>query len=169
MMAEDSRRIRLVQPATASVDRVEAVYREHGDRLWRAVRAFAGDADVASDAVAEAFAQLIRRGDEVRDPAAWVWRTAFRIAAGELKVSRDRATVQLTGDTPAVTAPADGAALDLLRALSQLSRLQRAALLLHDYAGFPAREAAAIVGSSEPAMRVHLMRGRRKMRALLGE
>ena len=49
-------------------DRVERLYREQGRRLWAAVLAYTRDRDVADDAVAEAFAQLIRRDDEVRDP-----------------------------------------------------------------------------------------------------
>ena len=59
-------------------DRVEAVYRADGDRLWRAVFAFTSDPEIASDAVAEAYAQVLPRGAAVRDPAAWTWRTAFR-------------------------------------------------------------------------------------------
>jgi DNA-directed RNA polymerase specialized sigma24 family protein len=53
--------------------------------MWQAVFAFAGDPEVASDAVAEAFAQALRRGDAIRSPECWLWRTVFRIAAGELK------------------------------------------------------------------------------------
>src|ERR1700704_2379080 len=64
---------------------VESLYRADADRLWRAVYAFAGDPDIASDSVAEAYAQLLRRGSEVREPAAWTWRAAFRISAGTLK------------------------------------------------------------------------------------
>ena len=64
---------------------IEAVYRQNGDRLWRALYAFAGNEDVASDAVAEAFAQALRRGAAVRDVRSWVWRSAFRLAAGDLK------------------------------------------------------------------------------------
>jgi len=40
---------------------VEAVYRADAERLWRAIFAFAGDAEIASDAVAEAFAQVLQR------------------------------------------------------------------------------------------------------------
>jgi len=64
---------------------IEALYRTDADRLWRAVYAFAGDAEIASDAVAEAYAQLLRRGEAVGNPAAWVWRAAFRISRGALK------------------------------------------------------------------------------------
>ena len=48
-------------------ERLERLYREQGARMWHAVLAFAGDPEVASDAVAEAFAQALRRGDEIRD------------------------------------------------------------------------------------------------------
>jgi DNA-directed RNA polymerase specialized sigma24 family protein len=56
--------------------------------MWQAVVAFAGDPEVASDAVAEAFTQALRRGDAIRSPEPWLWRTVFRIAAGELKARR---------------------------------------------------------------------------------
>lgn len=75
-------------------DQLDLVYEEHGARLWRAILLYSGDPDVASDAVAEAFAQVLRRGDAVDSPERWVWRSAFRIAAGELlrrvRGSRDR-------------------------------------------------------------------------------
>ena len=61
-------------------DRVEAVYRAVHVRLWRSLLSFTGDPDLASDAEAEAFAQVMRRGDAVDDVAARVWRSAFRIA-----------------------------------------------------------------------------------------
>jgi DNA-directed RNA polymerase specialized sigma24 family protein len=49
---------------------VEELYLQHGDTLWRAIFAFAGDRAVADDTVAEAFAELLRRGDAVRNPNA---------------------------------------------------------------------------------------------------
>ena len=65
-------------------DRVEAVYRSVHPRLWRSLLSYTGDAELASDAEAEAFAQVLRRGDAVDDVEAWVWRSAFRIASGLL-------------------------------------------------------------------------------------
>jgi RNA polymerase sigma factor (sigma-70 family) len=60
-------------------------------------------------------------------------------------------------------------ARDLVVALGSLSERQRAAVVLHDAAGYPAREVARIVGSTEAAVRVHGMRGRRRLRELLRE
>ena len=52
----------------ADAVRLKRVYEEEGARLWRAVYLYAADREVASDAVAEAFAQALRRGDDLRSP-----------------------------------------------------------------------------------------------------
>jgi RNA polymerase sigma-70 factor (ECF subfamily) len=151
-------------PAGVSrMEQIERLYRERGDRIWRGLVAFSGDPEVASDAVAEAFAQVLRRGDEVRDPERWIWRAAFRIAAGELK--ERRSIVETTGAIGSYEM--EEPARDLVVALGALSERQRASVVLHDAAGFSAREVARIVGSTEAAVRVHLMRGRRRLRDLL--
>jgi RNA polymerase sigma-70 factor, ECF subfamily len=150
-----------VRPAA----RLERVYREHGDRLWRAVLAFAGDPEVASDAVAEAFAQVLRRGDEVREPDRWVWRAAFRIARGELKDRRGRG---LSFPLREERYGMDTETVELIEALRRLPSKQRASVVLHHGAGYPVREVAAIIGSTPAAVRVHLSRGRRRLRDLLG-
>ena len=151
--------------ATAeALDSVEDVYRLEADRLWRALFAFSADSEVASDAVAEAFAQLIRRGPAVRDPRAWVWRSGFRIAAGELK-RRSRWVHDLPDgvhEDPSV----DG---ELLAALAHLTERQRAAVILHYYADATVREISARTGMSQLAVRAHLSRGRKRLKGLLGE
>ncbi len=48
------------------------LYEREGPRMWRAVFAYAQDRAVIDDAVAEAFAQCLRRGEEVRSPRAFV-------------------------------------------------------------------------------------------------
>jgi RNA polymerase sigma-70 factor (ECF subfamily) len=141
---------------------LEAVYREQGARLWRALLAYSGDRDVADEALGEAFAQAARRGDELRAPDRWIWTAAFRIAAGEL---------QRRGRVPPAVLPTADAdptdALALVAALSQLPPKQRAALVLHYYGGYTAREIAGIVGSTGATVRVHLSAGRRRLRTLL--
>jgi RNA polymerase sigma factor (sigma-70 family) len=144
---------------------LERLYRDRGERLWRAVLAFAGDPDVASDAVSEAFAQALRRGEAIRDPEAWVWRAAFRIAAGELADRRRRASTTAPVDRASYEIP--GPADELIRALAHLSPKQRACVVLHHYAGYPVKEIAAIVGSTAAAVRVHLSQGRKRLRAEL--
>ena len=148
---------------------IEAVYRADAARLWRAVFAFAGDAEIANDAVAEAYAQLLRRGSAVRDPAAWVWRTAFRISRGALQRARRDGAAQAVGDDHAdayADAYADG---DLLSAVRRLPEGQRAAVILFYYADLPVSQIADRLGTNSLAVRANLHRGRRRLRELLGE
>ncbi|MET1012644.1 MAG: RNA polymerase sigma factor [Actinomycetota bacterium] len=157
------RRVDRPPAGVSRMEQIERLYRERGDRIWRGLLAFAGDPEVASDTVAEAFAQVLRRGEEVRDPERWVWRAAFRIAAGELKDRRR--TVETT--TAIGSYEMEEPARDLVVALGSLSERQRASVILHDAAGYSAREVAKIIGSTEAAVRVHLMRARRRLQELL--
>lgn len=155
--------------ADPSLDRLRRTYDEVHGRLWRAVLAWSGSAHVADEAVAEAFAQALRRGGALRDPAAWVWRAAFRIAAGDLARQRRDAAVGLDGldvaSPEAFCLPDE--AVDLLRALQQLTPAQRQAVVLTDGAGFTAPEAAAVLGISAVNVRAHASRARRRLRSLL--
>jgi RNA polymerase sigma-70 factor (ECF subfamily) len=143
---------------------IERAYREHGDRMWRAMLAFSGDPDVASEALAEAFAQALRRGSALRDPARWIWRALFRIARGELKARRGR-PVPIRSPHVELPEPAP----DLIRALRNLSDRQRAAVVLHHAADLPVREVAAALRMTPAAVRMNLTRGRRRLRELLEE
>src|SRR4051812_10965229 len=109
---------------TAIADRIERCYREQAERLWRSLILFAGNADVASEAVAEAFAQALRRGDAIRDVDAWIWRAAFRIAGGDLARRRGETSHELTASGEA-TVEMPEPTVDLVRAMSRLSPKQR--------------------------------------------
>jgi DNA-directed RNA polymerase specialized sigma24 family protein len=148
--------------------RLESVYREHGSRLWRSVLLTSGSREVADDAVAEAFAQALRRGGAGGGPpprgggAGWVWRAALRIAAGELK---ERGRVATFAVEPVTGTPE--AFVDLWRALAQLPLKQRASVVLADYAGWSHREIAKALDSSVSAVGVHVHRARKRLRVLL--
>lgn len=152
-------------PRGASADReqeVERLYRTEGGRVWRAVMAYCGDREIANDAVAEAFAQVLARGEAVHSPLSWLWRSAFRIAAGELK-ARGR-TAPPADD---VTYEAPEALTDVLRALRRLSPNQREAVILYDYADLSTAEVARIMGIGQATVRVHVSQARRRLRRLL--
>jgi len=153
-----------VEDTRADTSEVERLYRVHGAKLWRSLLAYAGDPEIASDTMSEAFAQLLRRGAAVRDPERWLWAAAFRIAAGEVQRRRRVEPLLETG-----AYELEDPAIDLIRALGELSRNQRAAVVLHHAAGYPAADVARILGSTPAAVKVHLMRGRRRLRALFGE
>jgi RNA polymerase sigma-70 factor (ECF subfamily) len=154
---------RIEERATSDVD-LEEVYRSHGPKLYRSMLLFTGDRELAADAVAEAFAQALRRGDALRSPAAWIWKTAYRVAAGELAERSRESRVPLEG---AFELPDVRVVLSI--AMKDLSPKQRASVALHDYAGYSLRETAAIIGSSASAVSVHLVRAHRKLKPHLEE
>jgi hypothetical protein len=70
-----------------------------------------------------------------------VWRAAFRIAAGELKDRR-----RFGGTASDAAYEMEGPPARLVAGLARLSPNQRAALVLHYYAGYPTKEIAGILG-----------------------
>jgi RNA polymerase sigma-70 factor (ECF subfamily) len=122
----------------------------------------AGRRGIAEEATAEAFAQAIAQSDSIREPVGWIYRTAFRLASAELRRERrpapeiERVEPVEAGLGPLVDAP---------RALSPN---QRAAVVLRYEADLPVGEIARRTGMSTATVRVHLHRGRNRLRELLG-
>lgn len=141
---------------------VEDAYRAHGARMWRALYASCGNREVADDAVAEAYAQALRRGDAIHALVPWLWRTVFRIAAGQLQ---ERSRMRPLDERP--EAPAE--THELLEALATLTPRSRQIVVLHYYAGFSATEIGGILAMSPSAVRVRLLRARRQLRTQLEE
>jgi RNA polymerase sigma-70 factor (ECF subfamily) len=140
----------------------EAIWRDEGPALWRAILAYAGGRrDVADDAVSEAFARVMERGSSVREPKSYLYRVAFRIASAELR----RRSPEL--EDHVVTDPEP--LVDLLAAMRALTPAQRAAVYLHYRADMPVREIARLLDTTAAAVRVNLMRGRRRLAELLGD
>lgn len=144
----------------ASIVEIEQVYRDQRARLYYALLAYSGDPEVARDALSEAFARALASESQIKDPTAWVWRVAFRHAAAIL---RDRRRYSAAVDQVQMPPEPTG----LFEALDQLSERQRAAIVLHYYAGYPLDEVAMILGTRKGTVGVHLHRGRAKLRELL--
>lgn len=144
---------------------IEDVYREQAPKLWRSLVAFTGDPEIASDAVAEAFAQVIARRGAVRDPGAWVWRVAYRVAAGQLQ---RRGTHEVEASRAAGASDVIERNADLMSALARLPQRQRAAIVLHYLVDLPTRDIARTLRVTPATVRVLLLQGRRRLRELLG-
>jgi RNA polymerase sigma factor (sigma-70 family) len=152
-----------LQPIEAEHD-LEALFRDAGPELWRAIYGFTGGRrQLAEDAVAEAFARAIEHADGIRDPLAWIYRTAFRLASRELQ--REKRLPPRSPDPSPGIDPLD--VQEILGALAKLSPNQRAAVLLHDVEGFTGPEVGRLLGMSSATVRVHLFRGRKRVRAML--
>lgn len=140
------------------------LFREDGPGLWRTIFAFTGGRrDLTEDVTAEAFARGLAYADTIRDPLPWLYRTAFRLAQDELRKERRRRAPEPweQQDPPEVAG--------LMQALRELSLNQRAAIVLRYEADLPTAEVARRMGIAQPTVRVHLYRGRARLRELLGD
>ena len=144
-----------------SVD-LDGLFRAEGDGVHRTLYAFTGGrADVAEEATAEAFARAVASRQRLRDPLAWIYRVAFRVAINELRRDpRHGAPVE------APTSPPD--LLGVVDALRKLSPNQRAAIVLRHVLDLDVDEVAKRMGIAAPTVRVHLHRGRARLREVLG-
>jgi RNA polymerase sigma-70 factor, ECF subfamily len=141
---------------------LDALFRTEGDGVYRTLYAFTGGrVDVAEEATAEAFARAVAHRGALRDPLAWIYRVAFRVAVDELRRDRHRATL-----IDAQTSPPE--LTGLVDALRKLSPNQRAAIVLRHVLDLDVDEVAKRMGVAIPTVRVHLHRGRARLRELLG-
>jgi RNA polymerase sigma-70 factor (ECF subfamily) len=156
-----------VMEVDLAVERVRRVYEVEHVRLWRSLFAFCGSRSVADDAVAEAFAQALRRGDQIDDVAAWVWTSAFAIARGELQRRGRTSGDPLANQRADDIAAADGDIRDLLQRLAALSHDDRELIVLCHVGGWKPRELAPLLGISAGTLRVRLHRATSRARDIL--
>jgi RNA polymerase sigma-70 factor (ECF subfamily) len=145
----------------------EVFFRDNFARIVRACALLTSDRSLAEDIAAEAFARLWSHWPQIQDAdhaGGFVFKTATRLCAREAR-RRHR---------PSARAPQPPDELeralqrrDVGIALAELPLRQRQAVVLRDWAGFPAAEVAAMLGMRESTVRVHLARGRQRLRAAL--
>jgi RNA polymerase sigma-70 factor, ECF subfamily len=142
---------------------IDALFRSEGDAVFRTLLAFTGGrSDIAEEATAEAFARAIAHREELRDPLAWIYRVAFRVAVDEVRRDSRQAPER---DYAFEHAELHG----LMDALVKLSPNQRAAIVLRHVEGLDTAEVADRMGISQPTVRVHLFRARKRLSQLLGD
>ncbi len=150
-----------------ALQRVEDAYRRLHPRLWRALLAYTGDRDTASDAEAEAFTQALRRGHGIDDLDAWLWRSALRIAAGLIADRRARMAEQVGFIDIAVDD--DGSVVEFMSQLDGLSDQQRAVVVLRYVGGMRPTEIADLLHSTPGSVRVQLHRAHEHLRVSMEE
>jgi RNA polymerase sigma-70 factor (ECF subfamily) len=173
-LAEPMPRDLVLRAQRGDVEAFSAMIRLCSDRLYAIARLILRDEDRAFDAVQDTLlrAWLDIRG--LRDPDrfdAWVYRLLVRAcyrAAGEQR--RRDVTEILLGPNGPTTADAQRQTMlrdQLARGFERLSREQRAAVVLHHYAGLSLVEAAGILQIPLGTMQSRLSRALQTMRAAI--
>ena len=158
--------MKTVMDDTGAALGVEAVYRSIHPALWRALYSYTADREIASDSESEAFAQALRARTEIVDVAAWVWRTAFLIAAG-MMAARPRANpLSARSDQPADPV---GSIAEFIGLLGGLSDQQRACVVLRHVGGLDTSAIATALNTTTTTVRVQLHRAHGSLRRSLKE
>jgi RNA polymerase sigma-70 factor, ECF subfamily len=134
-------------------------------RLFEVLYLLTRDRAEAEDLAQEAMARAYERWSRIRDPTRYVYRTAFnlhRTLRRRLAVAvRKRAELLPAADHP-------DAVERRLDALALLPTTQRAAVVLVDWAGMTAEEAARVLGIQPVSVRGRLHRARAALRQRIG-
>ncbi len=155
-------------PATMDFD---DCFRDLFPGVARAAALVARDRQLGPDIAQEAFARLFERWDRIQDrdhARNFAYRVAVNLAKSHLR-RRMAAPFGLSGPEQSTrdTTEPSAAWLDAVVALGDLSPKQRACIVLVDYADLDAASTSAVLGMAEATVRVHLLRGRRALRARL--
>jgi RNA polymerase sigma-70 factor (ECF subfamily) len=158
----------VAMPATMDFD---DCFRDLFPGVARAAALVARDRQLGPDIAQEAFARLYERWDRIesRDHARnFAYRVAVNLARSHLR-RRIAAPFGLSGPEWATHDPTGSSAawLDAVAALGDLSPKQRACIVLVDYVDLDAASTSVVLGMAESTVRVHLLRGRRALRARL--
>lgn len=150
---------------------VEELYATRRVQLVRAAMLLLGDAGAAEEVVQEAFVQLYRSFDRLRDVQAaggYLHRTVLNLAHSQLRrqaVAARHAVASVTAGAAATADSADAGALAtadrqaVLAAIAALARRQRECIVLRWYLDLSEREIAETLGISGGAVKTHLHRG----------
>lgn len=127
--------------------------------------------DIVQDALMKAFAARASFGT-LDNPRAWLYRIAHNAALDFLRQRARNPLMEGEVELDAIAAPDapdPGIAAASLRTFLRLPALQRSAVILKDVLDHSLEEVAAIIGSSEPAVKSALQRGRQRLRSLANE
>jgi RNA polymerase sigma-70 factor (ECF subfamily) len=174
--AEDGYLVRRAQEGY--VEAYAELVDRHGQLAYRIALRLLGNhhdaEDVAQEALVLAWQQLPSfKADSAY--STWLYRIVTRQALNRIRRNRPADSLDLLGDLPG---PGEEPALDLERdltvdavtaAVAALPAPQRVAIVLHHFEGLPNEEVARITGSSVPAVRSHLYRGRRTLTKTLAD
>lgn len=161
---------------------------DHGDRLYSLALRITRDRDMAADAVQEAFATALQGAAGFRGESSlgtWLHRIVYTKSIDLLRArgreapladedsAPPRSDEDRVGGAPTWSRPPDEILLGaetreaLEKALAQITPMQRLVFELREVEGRDTDEVAAILDLPPGTVRVHLHRGRMRLRGLL--
>ncbi len=164
----------LRETTAAAPAEFDSFFRMHFPGVAKAAALVARDIGAGQDAAQESFARLYTRWHDMASEEHarnFAYRVAINLARSHvrrhLRVS-PFGIVRRGGTISPDHADLTAAWVDVAEALGGLTPRQRSCVVLVDYADMDAARVGRILGLGTGTVRVHLMRGRRALRAKLG-
>jgi len=172
----------------ATRDALSQALVDHGDRLYSLALRITRSPDMASDAVQEAFATALARASSFRGESSigtWLHRIVYTKSIDLLRARGREAPLadedavgtgmeeERLGGAPTWARPPDEILLGaetrqaLEKALGELTAMQRLVFELREVEGRTTDEVAEVLSLPPGTVRVHLHRGRMKLRGLM--
>ena len=168
----------LARAASGELEAFGAIYERYQHAVFRFACAMTGSRDAAADITHDAFLAVLADASRFDPNRASLSTYLYGVVRNLCRERLRRASRLQPMDAGVFDRPADrGAPIDAVadaelaglvrRALAELPSRYRELLLLCDVHDLSYADAAAIVGTSVPAVRSRLHRGRQQLRALL--
>jgi RNA polymerase sigma-70 factor, ECF subfamily len=155
-------------------ERLARLFDAHHERLFRLARRLSADREEARDLVQETFLRAARRPASVPDGEqpgeAWLVRVLVNLCRDRHRRRGVRTRVHASLRRQEESAHPENAAVaraTVQAALARLSPRRRAAIVLHEIEGIPAREVGRLLGIAEVTVRWHLLAARRELARVL--
>lgn len=178
-MASEAEDTFLVQRAQEGyLDAYSELTNRHGGLAYRVALRLLGNHHDAEDVAQEALITAWQRlpGFSARSSfPTWLYQIVTRRALNRISRTRTPESLELVGEVwdqapdPGDIAIQRCAAAAVIDAITALPPPQRVAIVLHHLEGLPNAEVARITGSTVPAVRSQLLRGRRTLGKILQE
>jgi RNA polymerase sigma-70 factor, ECF subfamily len=151
--------------------RFEEFFEAESSTLYRRLCLVTGNRHEAEEVMQDAFISVLERWDRVKamdNPTGYLYRTAFHVVH-----KRTRHAARVVRQTVLLRPEVDDFAVAddreiVRRALGQLTRRQRVAVVLTELLGYSSEEAGEIMGARAVTVRVLASQGRRAMAGILG-
>jgi RNA polymerase sigma-70 factor (ECF subfamily) len=151
--------------------RFEEFFEAESPMLFRRLCLVTGNRQEAEEVMQDAFISVFERWDRVKgmeNPTGYLYRTAFHVVD-----KRTRRAARVVRQTVLMQPEVDDFAVAddreiVRRALGQLTRRQRIAVVLTELLGYSSEEAGEIMGARAVTVRVLASQGRRAMAGVLG-
>lgn len=159
-------------PVVTETEPFEAFFNREYPKMAALAAVTCGNPDSAEDLAQEALRRAHRRWAKIGTydkPGAWLRRVTINLALSsrQRRQTELAAMVRLDRERPRHM-PAAAASHDAVwDAVGTLPRNQRAAIALYYLEDLPVADIAEAIGCAESTARVHLHRGRQKLRGLL--